>query len=324
MWRLWCVLNVARAACPEEPYAPRPFPRTLFTPLVRDGAGSLVATLIAQARYAAARNLRWGGAIATTRSSYALLRRPAADQPHHVDPRRAIRFVFGRDVVKERLHTKDDAVTILDPDALASLSVPRLKKNVFFANAHAPLPRLSRTSGAAFDARLRRGAACRVRERVHLFQRPRARTVAAHLRRGDVVATMTSRWVSAECLVETLAWIRSLSNATVDVDAHVFSSTSKDVFRKHEWTAADFAPLDGAGYAVHLADDTYGGDQTDATLDHWAHMAAADVLLVGASNFSHVPAALNGGCVLMLAEDDMCYARTRANADCVTALGSDS
>ena len=39
-------------------------------------------------------------------------------------------------------------------------------------------------------------------------------------------------------------------------------------------------------------------DRTATALDHWAHLAAADILLAGLSSFSVAPELLRAGCVL--------------------------
>ena len=148
----------------------------------------------------------------------------------------------------------------------------------------------------AWRAALRRGAACRFAEvavsfdeaKVAVAARLAARTCASrdarardasdrevptapfrrHLRRGDVDARTdpNRRWVSDDCLLETIRWIRGeVADAVrgAEVDARVFSSV--EAKRGHNNTrAADFDVYERAGVRAHLdaPGDRRGGNQT--------------------------------------------------------------
>ena len=77
-----------------------------------------------------------------------------------------------------------------------------------------------------------------------------------------------------------------------------------DVYRAHNYT-------------VHLN----GADATASVLDHWAHLASADVFLQSpTSAFAVVPAYLSRGCVLrarVIKKGLHCYALDAADEKCV-------
>lgn len=107
-----------------------------------------------------------------------------------------------------------------------------------------------------------------------------ATSIAIHVRRGDVDATDELRGTSDEFY---FALIDQLKMLVPDSDIHIFSSLEG---KRHD---SEFDVYRQRGTTVHLDGDV---------LEPWAHFAMADVLVTAKSSFSHVPAFLNGNCVV--------------------------
>ena len=113
--------------------------------------------------------------------------------------------------------------------------------------------------------------------------------VAVHLRRGDITPNSTryrpevwqARWAADS---EYLSVVEHVEAVLPSADIHFFSVLEKP------WTESDFDIFSSkAKHSVHL-----GGDD----VSDWAHMAKADVLIMGPSSFSLVAALFNPKCVL--------------------------
>ena len=113
--------------------------------------------------------------------------------------------------------------------------------------------------------------------------------VAVHLRRGDITPNSTryppeiwqARWAADS---EYLSVVEQVEAVLPSADIHFFSVLEKP------WTESDFDIFSSkAKHSVHL-----GGDD----VSDWAHMAKADVLIMGPSSFSLVAALFNPKCVL--------------------------
>ena len=113
--------------------------------------------------------------------------------------------------------------------------------------------------------------------------------VAVHLRRGDITPNSTryppviwqARWAADE---EYLSVVEQVEAVLPAADIHFFSVLEKP------WTKSDFDIFSSkAKHSVHLGNDA---------VSDWAHMAKADVLIMGPSSFSLVAALFNPKCVL--------------------------
>lgn len=143
---------------------------------------------------------------------------------------------------------------------------------------------LSKVFSDRFLEVLRRGAACNMLP-PRYFKVPeeaarrgaRAPAVAMHIRRGDVGPRSGGMYTPNQFYLDIAGVIRGMYP---DADIHAFTY-SRD--------AGEFADIDAAGIAVHLAGDP---------LEDWAHFAQADVFVMARSTFSHVPALLNDKCVV--------------------------
>jgi hypothetical protein len=111
-------------------------------------------------------------------------------------------------------------------------------------------------------------------------------SIVIHVRRGDVDPTTprgtTDNWYFQ--LIEQLTAPSPIGSINVpNPDIHVFSSL------EGRWESSDFDGYRTRGATVHLDGDP---------LESWAHFASADVFVMAKSSFSHVPALLNGNCVI--------------------------
>ena len=142
-----------------------------------------------------------------------------------------------------------------------------------------------------FSAMLRQGAECGLRAVPRSFT-PRHFMVAMHIRRGDIdVDSQGGRfWLSYNYYLELAARLRELMPTA---DVHVFSEACTYHLAPCSWIenrTEGFDALRRAGLTLHLDGDPF---------EAWAHMASAQVLVMGASAFSSIPALLNRNCVIM-------------------------
>jgi hypothetical protein len=107
-----------------------------------------------------------------------------------------------------------------------------------------------------------------------------SKLIAIHVRRGDVDSNDKDRGTSDMWYFTLIEQLRTL---VPDADIHVFSSLER------RGRSSEFDGYRTRGVTVHL-----DGDPMEA----WAHFAAADVLVMAKSSFSHVPAFLNENCVV--------------------------
>jgi len=170
--------------------------------------------------------------------------------------------------------------------------VPKPKENIFIANHCVAcevdaVPGISRHGttwypqaryySERFLGQLRN--ASRIWREPLAFERG-STSVAIHVRRGDVDPADKLRGTSDLWYLSLMEQLRRLAP---NADIHVFSSL--EAGRQ----SSEFDAYRSRGATVHLDGDP---------LEAWAHFAAADVFVMAKSSFSHVPALLNGNCVV--------------------------
>lgn len=291
----------AEACAGDCPACALPHRPKLYSVLHVDGVGTTVKYIAEHARFAREQNYAYGGAIGTL---------PLTPQAHGVVQRQCVAWALGT-----------DAVVVREPAGISkakSISDLASNQTVLWTEKHVPLaPKVDK----AWLADMRRGNACRLGRARLTYARKGTVRVAAHLRRGDVDVSVqpSLRWVSDACLVDALGWVAARAGPRAEV--HVFSAIEShrgrggvmrgtaspeafDVYRAHNYT-------------VHLN----GADATASVLDHWAHLASADVFLQSpTSAFAVVPAYLSRGCVLrarVIKKGLHCYALDAADEKCV-------
>ena len=271
----------------------------LYSLLHVDGVGTTVKYVLEHARFARDHGYAYGGAVGAL---------PATPQAHGVVQRRCVEWALGTDTI----------VVAMPSHATRVAAVEDLKnETTLWTEKHTPLPV---NEDKKWAADLRRGNACRLK-RTKLTYAPQSVRVGAHLRRGDVDASVqpSLRWVSDECLVRALAWVASIVGIKADV--HVFSALEPHKGRNGQVRGAGdphaFDAYRKQNYTVHLN----AGDATRSVLDHWAHLASTDVFLQSpTSAFAAVPAYFNSGCVLQaraVRKGLHCYALDADDETCV-------
>jgi len=256
----------------------------------KDGLGSRLHDVIAGMAIASKMGMVLGGAISREQGN-------GCHASHGIDIMKAAGVLFGLedphlmftnhppkfDQVWPGLHALESGT---------SKFVPKPRDNIFIAN-HCPacemstIPSISRRGttwnpqGRYYSERL----LAELRNASRIWGEPLAfktgsTTVAIHVRRGDVDPADKLRGTSDLWYFSLIAQLRELAP---DADIHVFSAL--EVGRQ----GSEFDGYRSRGVTVHLDGDP---------LEAWAHFAAADVFVMAKSSFSHVPAFLNGNCVV--------------------------
>ena len=316
----------AEACAGDCPACALPHRPKLYSVLHVDGVGTTVKYIAEHARFAREQNYAYGGAIGTL---------PLTPQAHGVVQRQCVAWALGT-----------DAVVVREPAGISkakSISDLASNQTVLWTEKHVPLaPKVDK----AWLADMRRGNACRLGRARLTYARKGTVRVAAHLRRGDVDVSVqpSLRWVSDACLVDALGWVAARAGPRAEV--HVFSALeshrgrggatrcAKIKVSRRLWCARltgrfltqvmrgtaspeAFDVYRAHNYTVHLN----GADATASVLDHWAHLASADVFLQSpTSAFAVVPAYLSRGCVLrarVIKKGLHCYALDAADEKCV-------
>ena len=159
----------------------------LFTQLHRDGIGTTVDNMFSAVVYASRRGWNYGGAVHPQGSQL-------SSSSHNASHAAALNFFFGRaPLVKvntaapyANLRGSNRVTTVATVEALDAMTRPLSPgTRLWLTQTHPRFP--WQPPSTAMLAALRAGAACSLaRYRRHLRFAPGRRTVAMHLRRGDV------------------------------------------------------------------------------------------------------------------------------------------
>ena len=113
--------------------------------------------------------------------------------------------------------------------------------------------------------------------------------VVAHVRRGDVHATVEERWTPDAFFLGVLKEIRDIyPHAELHVFSSKFAQSDDDSVWKEYWDS---------GIQVHVTEE-FNITNTEQTINAMAHLMSADVFMMSKSTFSSVPALYNPNCVL--------------------------
>jgi len=258
-------------------HAPR-----LFIPSRGDGLGERALSLIWYMAMAASHGFNFGGVV---------VYKEHCPESHGVDTFAAMSSLLGQDVntlfleapppLNFSFHDQQSLLKNLKrlstySEANVGLSHPEIDSPAFnndpvtYWNRAPPVTR-------GFISALRQGAQFLNRT---VQYRPGDLTVALHVRRDDITRVsnkfIPDQWYYT--LVEKMK-----ETYKVKMDVHVFSSTGT------RYAEADFDGFRSRGMTIHLDKDV---------LDDWAHMARADILVMGRSGYSFIPAMFSQRCVL--------------------------
>lgn len=256
--------------------------RKLFIQHRCDGLGARASSINAGMALAAKHGMNFGG----------LLNCKKRKRPHGVDALPLLKALYGADsfFLQELPAFSKTFKSLAQMEAFFENGsrLPEdganvlLKVNRTQTNLQDYILRTHRTMNAYFTPMFLdtfRQASHITHDRTPLFK-PDRPTVAIHLRRGDVSASMPIRFTNDKF---SFSLAEQLRKHLKNPDIHVWSST------EGHHAASEFREYEHQGMTVHL--DT-------PEREAWAHFAQADVLVLAKSTFSHAPAFLNPKCVI--------------------------
>ena len=178
-----------------------------------------------------------------------------------------------------------------------------IDKNKFDLDKIAILSKLpiERYFSPLFLSTIRAVVACQVQtslNKTYLFGNHHKRlTVAAHIRRGDVDAHETYRYVPDELFLSVLTAIRKMYPYA---DIHAFTSTlmTPTLQQKHNDELLTLQnKFKAHNFTLHVTDES-SANNAEQSMNTVAHFITADVFVMSKSSFSSVPAYYNPNCVI--------------------------